>query len=146
MPRPPKPRRIGFLPDVKYFKPAGVPLRDLEEVLITVDELESLRLKDMERLDQQACAERMGVAQSTFQRILTKARVKLTRAVVEGRAIRIEGGSFTIKSVLLCMDCGGHWKIASEDDCLVEGDIQCPNCGSHRVRARWRGKRGRGPV
>jgi len=82
------------LPDVTYFKPAGVPLKDLQEVCLTVDELEALRLKDVEGLDQVSCAERMGIAQSTFQRILTGARKKLAGAVVEGTAIRIQGGNF----------------------------------------------------
>jgi len=92
MPRPPKPRRVRHRPGITYFKPAGVPLRDLEEVVLTVDEVEALRLKDVEGLDQDACARQMGVAQSTLQRILAGARTKLSRAIVQGKAVRIEGG------------------------------------------------------
>ncbi|MDP2871892.1 MAG: DUF134 domain-containing protein [Bacillota bacterium] len=92
MPRPPKSRWISFWPAVTYFKPAGVPLRTLEEVVIQLDELEAMRLKDMEGLDQTECAHRMGVSQSTLQRMLTVARAKVTGALVTGKALRIQGG------------------------------------------------------
>lgn len=94
MPRPVKPRCVAFMPDVTYFKPAGVPMSELDEVCIGVDELEALRLKDIEGLEQEECAQRMGIAQSTFQRILTSARGKVAHALVVGKAIRIEGGHY----------------------------------------------------
>jgi predicted DNA-binding protein (UPF0251 family) len=77
--RPKKQRLVSFEPEIIYFKPRGVPLSDLEEVDLTVDELEVLRLADFENLDQIEAAERMKVSQSTFQRILTSARKKLPR-------------------------------------------------------------------
>lgn len=90
MPRPRCRRRIGFLPKVTLFKPQGIPARLLEQVILYRDEAEALRLKDLTGLDQTAAAERMHVSQSTFQRILSSARVKVSDAVITGKAIRIE--------------------------------------------------------
>lgn len=77
---------------IDFFKPAGVPLRDLEEVSVTVEELEAIRLKDVEGLEQESCAERMGISRPTYHRILASARAKVAKALVEGKAIRVEGG------------------------------------------------------
>ncbi|MBM7854620.1 putative DNA-binding protein (UPF0251 family) [Desulfohalotomaculum tongense] len=94
MPRPPKCRRVEFVPEITYFKPAGVPLLNLEEMALTVEELEAIRLKDLEGLEQEVCAERMQVSRPTFHRILAAARNKVAQALVQGKAIRIEGGNF----------------------------------------------------
>lgn len=104
MPRPPKSRWISFWPAVTYFKPAGVPLRTLEEVVIQLDELEAMRLKDLEGLDQTDCAHKMGVSQSTLQRMLTAARAKVTGALVMGKALRIEGGPVAPSELDLAQD------------------------------------------
>ncbi|KPJ71748.1 hypothetical protein AMJ50_00150 [Parcubacteria bacterium DG_74_3] len=90
MVRPIKPRRIFFDPNVTYFKPRAMPLSELEEVELRVDELESLRLCDFKNLDQTEAAKKMKVSQSTLQRILTSARKKVTEALVEGKAIKIQ--------------------------------------------------------
>ena len=82
-------RRIRHNPDVTYFKPQGIPLRSLEEVELEKDELEALRLKDILELEQSKAALEMMVSQPTFHRLLLSARKKLSRAVVEGKAIRI---------------------------------------------------------
>jgi len=94
MPRPPKCRRVAFMPGVKYYKPAGIPLRFLDEVRLSIEELESVRLKDLEDLDQEQCAQRMNISRSTFQRVLGSARKKIAEALLTGKAIRIEGGNF----------------------------------------------------
>ena len=65
-------------------------MRDLEEVVLTMEEMETLRLKDYKNLDQTAAAEKMKTSQSTFQRILTSARQKIASAIVEGKALEIE--------------------------------------------------------
>ena len=96
MPRPVKPRRVEFGPEATYFKPAGVRMRDLAEVRLGLDEVEAIRLKDLVGLEQEECAARMGVAQSTFQRILTAARNKVASALIEGKALRVEGGNYLI--------------------------------------------------
>ncbi|MEW6546119.1 MAG: DUF134 domain-containing protein [Bacillota bacterium] len=95
MPRPPIPRFVEHIPEVTYFKPAGIPLRQLEEVELTVDELEAIRLKDMEGLEQEEAAARMGIARTTFRRVLVSGRAKVAEALVQGKAIRIQGGAFT---------------------------------------------------
>lgn len=95
--RPRLKRLVSFLPRVNYFKPAGVPLRQLEEINITVEELEALRLKDIEGLDQEKASKKMNVSRVTFQRILKDAHKKIARALVSGSALRIEGGSFILE-------------------------------------------------
>jgi predicted DNA-binding protein (UPF0251 family) len=106
MARPPKSRKVSFLPNLTYFKPAGAPLKDLEEESLRYEELEAIRLKDLQGLEQEACAERMGVSRPTFHRIITSARHKLARALVEGKAIRIEGGNYKlITDHLRCSEC-----------------------------------------
>ena len=92
MPRPRSCRYIRFKPRATFFKPRGIPSRDLEEVILTVDELEALRLVDAEDLDQIEAAKKMEISQSTLQRILVKARQKVAQGLVEGKAVKIEGG------------------------------------------------------
>ncbi len=94
MPRPPKCRRVEFVPEITYFKPAGVPLVNLEEISLTIEELEAVRLKDLEALEQEQCAEKMQVSRPTFHRILAAARRKIAEALVEGKAIKVEGGNY----------------------------------------------------
>jgi len=89
MVRPKSCRKIGFDPDVRYFKPKGIPLRELEEIELTREEVESLRLKNIEGLEQNDCAKKMETSQSTFQRILASAYKKMSLAIVEGKAIKI---------------------------------------------------------
>lgn len=92
MPRPRCQRWIGFLPGATYFKPAGVPLRVLDEVIVTLDEIEALRLADLEGCYQEAAAERMKISRPTFARTVESARRKVADALVNGKALRIEGG------------------------------------------------------
>lgn len=89
MPRPKLCRRIKFNPRVVYYKPQGIPLRELEEIELTLEELEALRLKNVVGLDQIKSADKMGTSQSTFQRILVSAYKKISEALVEGKAIKI---------------------------------------------------------
>lgn len=140
MPRPRKPRFVEFLPDVTYFKPAGVPMAALDEVRLGVDELEALRLKDLEGLDQEECARRMNLAQSTFQRLLAGAREKLTRGIVEGKAIRIEGGDYRfVARTFFCPECGSRWR--REAPPPAGASEACPACGNPHIAPRWRGRR-----
>jgi predicted DNA-binding protein (UPF0251 family) len=88
--RPRLNRRVRFDPMVRYFKPQGIPLRELEEVSLSREEIEALRLKNIPDYDQTKCAEKMNTSQSTFQRILSEAYKKISIALVEGKAIKIE--------------------------------------------------------
>ncbi|HHP51143.1 MAG TPA: DUF134 domain-containing protein [Moorella mulderi] len=143
MPRPPKRRRVSFVPTFTYFKPAAVPLSQLEEVVLAVEELEAIRLRDLEGLEQEECAERMGVSRPTFFRILSAARSKVADALIHGKAIRVEGGIYHFEGVpLFCPACGYRWLGQEEGGC-------CPRCGSpdtspfpgkgHCWRHGWRG-------
>ena len=97
MSRPCCPRRIGFTPDATYFKPAGVPLRVLEEAVVTLDEVEALRLADLNGFYQEQAAEQMKVSRATFARIVEVARKKVADALINGKALRIEGGTVIVK-------------------------------------------------
>lgn len=90
MPRPRLCRCIKFNPCVRYFKPRAVPLVDLEIVELTLEEVEALRLKNLRGLDQVDCARQMKTSQSTFQRILSSAYKKISDALINGKAIKIE--------------------------------------------------------
>ncbi len=89
MPRPRLRRKIRFNPEVTYFKPLGIPMRALEELELTHEEVEALRLKNMVGLDQAECAKKMQTSASTFQRILSAAYKKISQALIEGKAIKI---------------------------------------------------------
>src|SRR5690554_7517712 len=90
MPRPPKQRRVERLPEVTVFKPAGLPRAPLAEVVLSVEELEAVRVKDLEKLDQEECAVKMRVSRPTFQRILGFARAQIADALINGNGLRIE--------------------------------------------------------
>ncbi len=94
MPRPRKCRIIHTEPQVTYFKPRGVPLRDLAEVELPMEGFEAIRLADHEGLHHAAAARRMRVSRQTFGRILQAARAAVARALVEGMALRIHGGDY----------------------------------------------------
>ena len=121
------------LPGVTYFKPAGIPMRYLNEVRLSVEEAEALRLKDIEGLEQVEGAARMGVSRPTFQRILTSARRKAADALLNGKAIRIEGGTFKISGVKLCCHRGHEWVKPLEDG--TRAPAACPVCGDTEITA-----------
>lgn len=90
MPRPCKQRRIRGRPNSSYFKPVGIPMRALKEIVITMSEFEALRLVDVSEKSQGEAAEQMKISQPTFSRILDSARKKLANAIINGNAIKIE--------------------------------------------------------
>jgi len=96
MARPRLCRRVKFNPEVTYFKPQGIPLRQLEEVILNVDEFEAIRLKDLECLEQEEAAIKMKISRPTFQRLLVSGRKKIAEAIINGKAIKIEGGNYTL--------------------------------------------------
>lgn len=92
MPRPIQTRKIEFVPRVNCFKPVGVPLTRLQETALTLDELEALRLADLNGLYQEAAAEKMAISRSAFARTLESARRKIADALIHGKSLRMEGG------------------------------------------------------
>lgn len=147
MPRPKKCRRIGFVPQITFFRPAGIPMRRLGAVILSIEELEAIRLKDHKNLDQEESAGTMGISRATFQRVLLSAREKIADALINGKAIRFEGGDFEIDRERF--RCG--W---DEDkvESTIKGEIadeeleicfMCHRMGGERKRCRrghgWRG-------
>jgi predicted DNA-binding protein (UPF0251 family) len=96
MSRRKKCRCIDGEPCVDYFKPRGIPLVYLDEVELNLEEYEALRLKDYEKMDQKEAAIKMDVSQPTFHRIYNQAKEKIAKALVEGQAIKINGGNYQI--------------------------------------------------
>jgi uncharacterized protein len=92
VPRPYCNRIIAGRPAVSIFKPIGIPVTELEEIVMTLDEFEALRLADLDGLYQEQAAEKMKISRSTFSRIVDSARQKVADALVHGKALRIEGG------------------------------------------------------
>ncbi|NCO96509.1 MAG: hypothetical protein COY38_01690 [Candidatus Aenigmarchaeota archaeon CG_4_10_14_0_8_um_filter_37_24] len=96
MSRPRLCRRVRLKPNITYFKPAGVRMVDLQETVLAVDEYEAVRLKDLEGLEQEEAAKKMNISQPTFHRLVLSARKKIADALINGKAIRIEGGNYRI--------------------------------------------------
>ena len=128
MSRPIKCRHVQCRPDTVYFKPRAVPLCDLEELTLAYDELEALRLADLEGLHQEDAAARMRISRQTFGNIVKSARKKAADALVNGKAIRIEGGVCSVaqKEVFFCDDCSHTW----ESTAIKGMPEACPKCKS----------------
>ena len=113
MVRPKKDRLVGFNPKINYFKPRGIPVLDLDEVCLTVDERESLRLADLLGMSQAEAGERMGVSRATFGRIIQRARKIVADAIINGKAVRVEGGNYQLvdtKRTFVCHRCDNIWE------------------------------------
>ena len=135
MPRRKRHRFVHREPTVSVYKPAGIPIKDLDEILITVDEFESIRLADFEGLSQREACEIMKISQPTFNRVLSSARSKIAEGLVLGQVLRIEGGNYILgdgSGGLLCTDCGKRLDMKKDDR------QSCPKCGSTKLRwQRW---------
>ena len=117
------------------FKPVGVPLHRLDTIILLHEELEALRLTDLEGRYQEDAAEQMGVSRSTLQRIVVEARRKVTQALVEGAALHIEGGTFRVPAVRWqCDECGQRWEV--EHGSGQGTPARCPACDSAAIRLR----------
>jgi len=135
MVRPRKDRIVKVNPDVCYFKPRGIPMIDLDEVLLTVDEREAIRLADLLGMSHENAGKQMGVSRATFGRIIQHARKTVADALISGKAINIEGGHFRIVSdnrIFKCIACDNQW-----DEPFGSGPPDnCPSCHGediHRV-------------
>lgn len=130
-------RCCGFIDEIiisQTFLPQGQ--SQWPEVLVSLEELEAIRLKDKVGLDQAECAASMGVSRATFQRILGSARSKIAAALIEGRPIIIQGGNYIIKNrIFECVECGNVWEA---EPCTAGGkhgyEISCPKCGTLKKR------------
>jgi uncharacterized protein len=142
MVRPCKCRRVGWEPSEIFFKPRGVPLSELEIVGLQVDELEAMRLADIEGLYHEEAAKRMGVSRQTFDRIIQKAHAVVAEALVGGKAIHIEGGNIMVNTrTFVCSGCEHRWNLPHGSGRPVE----CPACkGTNIHRAPEERGSGRG--
>ncbi len=131
MARPRKCRRVGCEPCASYFKPRGIPLSVLEEVKLTIDELEAIRLTEVEGLDQEKAALRMKVSRQTFGRVLQRAHQVVADAIIKGKALRIEGGDFIMvaKRKFACVACEHSWEIPYG----TGRPANCPKCRSKNI-------------
>ncbi|AHF97086.1 MAG: DUF134 domain-containing protein [Desulfurella sp.] len=91
-------RFIEYKPQIKCFKPCGVPFNELHVNVLLHDELEALRLADYEGLYQEECAQRMNISRTTFGRTIESARKKVTDCLLYGKALVIEEGGDTNES------------------------------------------------
>jgi predicted DNA-binding protein (UPF0251 family) len=118
MGRPKKCRWVETEPGVTFFKPRGIPLRSLQQIVITVDELEAMRLADFLEMTQEEVAQRMQVSRPTVTRMLSRAHRAVAEALVHGKAICIQGGDYRVGQQ--CESCG-QWSVLGEEGAGSEG-------------------------
>ena len=144
MPRPFRLRRVCCRPDSNYFKPRGIPLDVLEEVNLTMDELEAIRLADLEEMYQEDAAKKMDVSRQTFGNIIASAHKKIADTLVNSKALKIEGGVVKMmERHFVCYDCKHEWTSPHG----AGRPNECPQCKSTNIHrtAQDRGwARGRG--
>ncbi len=130
MARPRKCRCVACEPEVTFFKPQGVPLKNLEHVVIGVDELEALRLSDFLGLSHEEAAREMNVSRPTVTRMLARAHQLLADALVHGKAIKISGGDYQLAQIAYkCNGCRHSWK----DPPGAVRSLFCPHCHSDDI-------------
>ncbi|MDI6874353.1 DUF134 domain-containing protein [Candidatus Solincola sp.] len=127
MPRPIKPKLVKETPRVDLYKPRGIPAHRLEETVLRIEELEALRLVDLEGLYQEDAARSMGISRQTLQRMVTEARSKLIEAIYSGKALRIEGGTYILQEGAGRYRCGRCGQPVSGYGRRRRG-WRCPTC------------------
>ncbi len=140
MSRPFKCRRIHSNPRFDYFKPRAIPLSMLEEVTLTVDEFEAIRLADNNSMYQEEAAKKMNVSRQTFGNIIKSAHEKIADALINGKAIKIEGGVYKLagQQMFLCCECKCSWEIAQK----TGKPYECPYCRSRNIHSHKSDKGG----
>ncbi len=129
MTRPKCCRQIGVMPGKTCFQPEGAMSSSFEVVLLTLDEYEAIRLADLEGLYQEQAALRMNISRQTFGRIIEAARRKVADVLVNGKILKIEGGSVSMKAEkpVRCPRC----RRAFSPDCGKPNEMSCPHCRKH---------------
>ncbi len=137
----PKIRKIiDKLPLYVLYKPSGVEEKNITVESLSIEEMEALKLKDKLGLDQISAAKKMGISRSTFQRLLKAGRNKLISAILEGRAIKFEGGNYIPDKNIIKTKCekGNYHFFIKKDDIKGQDEIKlskikCPKCGKRLV-------------
>jgi predicted DNA-binding protein (UPF0251 family) len=139
--RPKRKRLVRFNPEITYFKPIGIPLRSLQEENLTLDELEAVRLADLEKLDQEESSKKMDVSRVTFLRIIHSAHHKIAKALIYGKALSLKGGEYVMPNLdgrgplgrgggRRGFAPGGGQGLGGSADCI------CPKCGEKAPHTR----------
>ena len=131
MTRPKTCRKIGNGPDADYFKPKGIPSSLLEEVILTLDEFEAMKLADYEGLYQEQAAVKMDISRQTFGRIIGSAHKKIADVLIHGKALKIEGGEVDMRSEkkFKCTVCKGFFEYPPNADF----PSHCPACSTGNI-------------
>jgi uncharacterized protein len=126
MARPVKQRFIGKPPKSDIFKPHGIPVDQLEVLILSLDELEAIRLADLGDDEQEEAAAKMNVSRQTFGRILERAHGIVADALLNGKALQISGGSVTTarRGTIRCRRCRRSWEVPVP----VAASFRCPHC------------------
>jgi len=132
MPRPHKFRFVGGTPTATVFKPAEIPARTLEMIQLRLDELEAVRLADLNGLYQEQAAQEMRISRATFGRLLEGAHHKIAEALLTGKGLMFQGGTiqYLQQRIMVCNECGFRFPISAEG----VGDRSCPSCQSMNVQ------------
>ncbi len=126
MPRQKKERIVDKPPIYTGFKPMGFPAKLLKEIVLTIDEYESIRLADFMCLSQKEASEEMEISRSTFARLIESARKKMADFIINGKRMLVEGGNIHFrKNLIKCNDCDQMF-IINIDNTYNE----CPQCKS----------------
>lgn len=129
--KPKKIRDVSLPPKVVFFKPHGIPLKDIEIINLAIDEYEAIRLADYENLKHLEASKMMNISRPTFTRLLESAHKKISHSIVEGKAIRIEGGEFKFyNKVFQCKRCGQFQNLKDEED----KTRSCKNCNGDELK------------
>jgi uncharacterized protein len=129
MPRHKCCRIIQSLPNNTCYKPKGIPVSQLEEVVLTLDEYEAMRLADFDQLYQEHAAGKMHISRQTFGRVVESAHHKIAEALIHGKAIIIEGGEVAIQGSrkIKCRNCQCSVKQNSD----TVNIMLCPKCSKN---------------
>jgi predicted DNA-binding protein (UPF0251 family) len=125
-------RKVSSIPQITYFKPAGLRMGELEETQLLVEEAEAIRLKDLEGMEQEECARMMSISRSTFSRLLDSARQKIADALSNGKAIRIVGGNYEMAVRRFRCLQGHEWEVPFETMISTPPE-NCPECDTPSI-------------
>lgn len=126
MARPKNERIVSEPPIYGEFKPVGIQKKDLDEIILSIDEYEAIRLANYVGLSHEEASMEMKISRSTFSRLLEVANKKLAEFIIKGKILNIDGGSIHFKkNIIQCRNCGHMFRTS-----IVESTNSCPNCNS----------------
>ena len=125
-PRPFRNRKIMSDIVVDYYKPRGIPMGALSEVVLMPDEYEAIRLADFEEMYQADAAAKMGISRQTFGNIVKSAHKKIAEALIKGKAIKIECSTVKVPDIYTCSECEVKWE-------NHDNETSCPDCKSENI-------------